>query len=402
MNPLVFYIVGMGQRIPKRFSKTTTYITDKIENPRNPHAKIIANLIDGALNINQLQKQTKLNKQEYEKCIKELLEAKLIQKTNHKLSNTLPVFTEQTMQNISKQTENIAAEEADTVEKHLENLAQKWEQLGNMPEWNILSHLVADVFILDILFLRAIKSLEKKNGFWEKRTEGQRILPAFFLEHTENLLNFGVNTYMPPNIIELHGTLFKRETTLTKLLLNKEVWHTLKKLKTPQEPLTLNKETQKLLAKYKWIKKKNNGYYLTIPIVQLETIETIIPELAQASVSAAQTVINHYPQITQMFQNSPFAKYLKAPGDYIDYVHHIIMLQTIQKLINKKALPKIPKPTPWNIGVYLLPGKTRKILKTFFKTYKTITKITGTETEWGKPTLTDGIIFYLTSKLLGA
>jgi len=403
MASLTFYIVGMGRKVRKRFSGNLSKILSSIYESDAGYRKIILSLIDKPLPLEEIVKKTGLNVDECKLYLKDLTRSKLLRERNGVFSNVIPCFDTKNMKKLSKKAEKITGGMVEVAEEYVNELAHEWEKNGKDWSWGQVSHFFIDMFVLDILFLRAIKSLEKKNGVWEKRTTGQRVVPAFFIEQNKDYQIFGVNTYITKKLVILHGSIFEREEReLIKLFESRKVWQAVNRLKVSRKVFELDEEIAKLMLEFNWIEKENGEYHLTIPVIHAKEIERFIPKMAEASVSIAEKAIEHYPKIIEMYEKSPYALYLEGPGDFIDYIYHVMMLKTILKLMRKGLLPKIPKPTPWNVGVYLLDGKISEIMGMFFKMYKEVRKMTGVETEWGKISLKDRLSFFLLSKFARA
>ena len=379
---LIFAIVGSGKSARERFSDEVFSVAKKISTLHSIYEKILFKLFNGPLSLENLAETRALTKPKVKAALKELQDAKFVKNLNGKYGSTLPVFTDELMRDTSLKTERIAFEMSKMVEKHVDKLIFEWERTRSPLKWNLVAHMLVDAFALDFMFLRAIKGLEKKNGVWENRSKGQRLVPALFLERGEHFTNFGVNTYTEPKLLELHGTLFEREQGLTEILSDEDAKSVLARAKSSGQVVQGKLEVTHFLLRYNWVQKEDEAYRLSIPFVHLKEIQRMLPSLAELSVSAAETAFEHYAFILQMFQGTPFASYLDGPGDYIDYVYHILMYQTIEQLIKRGKLPDIPKPAPWNIGVFLLGGNDSQMLQTVIKMNEAVDKIVGVKTGW--------------------
>lgn len=345
--------------------------------------EVLFSLCGSPISLKELSEMHVLAKSEVEEVLEELHDTNFVKKLNDEYVATLPVFTDKLMRNVSSKTKRIALEMSEAAEKFIDDMILKWERSKSPLEWSSVAHLLVGVFGLDHLFLRAVKGLERKNDVWEYRSRGQRFVPAFFLERGKNFTVFGANTYTKFKMLQLHGTLFKREGTLMEILSNKDAMSLLARIKSNKQKIQGKREVMESLALYNWLKKDNGTYRLSIPVVHMKEIQNMIPLMADLSISAAETMFKHYDYILQMFKDTSFASYLDGPGDYIDYIYHVLMYQTIEHLMNKKRLPAIPKPTPWNIGVFLLRGNTLKMLRVTIKMNQTVEERVGAKTEWG-------------------
>lgn len=74
----------------------------------------------------------------------------------------------------------------------------------------------------------------------------------------------------------------------------------------------------------------------------------------QAAESAAEVVFENFSVILEAYEKSPYSNYLDGSGDYIQYVYHVLIYASIEKLIEKGFLPAVPKPVPGYFGAFIL------------------------------------------------
>lgn len=358
---LSFLIVGGRKGAVKRFVNISNLQKLYLSKEKREIAeKFLLAIAQQPLSKEQIIKQSHLSSEEYDEASSFLLSLNMIAPIDNKWATTLPVITDQEMLALRKNLSPLADKIALSVANFIPEIKSIYEQnrLPSDPELKKVSHLFISFFMMDISFLKFLRRLENKKGIRQYYSEKQNILPAFFLEIGENFTNFGCNSYSFINnkknkrvyVFVLHGTLFDRiEILVNKFEKNPDFSSALFKLLPKAGSPPMSNSERKILETLGWMEKDK----LLVPVLDISARKHLSPILSKAAEIAAEEVFKNFKVIMDIFEKSPYSKFLDGAGDYIQHCYHILMYLVIEKLIKKGLLPPIPKPVPGYFGTYI-------------------------------------------------
>jgi len=359
---LTFLIVGGRNGFIERFGEVAPYRQLFYSPDKKKLAeKMLLSMACQPLSKEKITQLSGLPDDEFEEISSLLLSLNMISLKDSIWATTLPVLTGREMANLRRKLSSLADKMAGAVSRsipHIEGLYRK-NRIPSDPEWEETAHLFISYFLLDTFLLRSLSSMEGKKGFRQYYSEKQKIIPAFFLETGENFTNFGCNSYSFKGdeknrsifVFVLHGTLFERiQISLNKYEKNPDFSSALFKLIPQEVKPSLSDQEKKILENLGWLENDE----LKVPMIDSRIRASLTPPLAKAAESMAEVVFENFDIILDAFNESPYSKFLDGAGDYIQYIYHVLMYLTIEKLIRQGILPAIPEPLPEYFGTYIL------------------------------------------------
>jgi hypothetical protein len=368
MRPrLSFLIVGGREGLIKRFGPDYLKIYGRSEKTAAAESFLLA-IAEKPLNKEQISVQSHLSLEQIEEIASLYLSLNLITPKNESWATTVPVITDRQMEALVKNLSPLAEKIAMNVSRSIPQIKNAYDKhhSANNPDWEKVSHLFIDFFLMDSNFLSLLEKFEAQKGFRRQYTEKQNILPAFYLELGNNFTNFGCNSYFYENkektrgiiVYVLHATLFSR----TNILVNQyddnpDFLSALFKLPTQASSgfLQFSENEKEILDALGWKVKEK----FLVPVLDNDLLKHLQPLLKKAAWSAAKTVSENFDLIISTFQDSPYARFLDGAGDYIQYCYHALMYLTIANLIQKRFLPSVPTPIHEYFANYIVYQSTR-------------------------------------------
>ena len=203
--------------------------------------------------------------------------------------------------------------------------------------------------------LSCVENLLAKERLLDGWTKDQLLVPFFGIEVGPNMLNFGVNSEFLNafGVSAMHGSMIKRKISLSQVMkILKEEKESLLKLCEGKQP----KITPVGLVKIGIVKFCEN-YELTIPLLKDKDKEIMTETVIVVAHEAAKEVISRYDMIKAMFKDLKYSKWLDGIGDFAEYILHAVMALSIEELVKREVLPKIPEEVPasWGMWAWSLP-----------------------------------------------
>jgi hypothetical protein len=359
---LTFWRVGNIDGINKRFGTNTYQMLDELYKNKTQLDCFLMALAEQPLMEQEILKKCALPSFNLNHLITTLKSIKLIKKTGQdQWATTVPVVTDKQMRRIKQSLIPLAQKVAQYLKNEMPQIKKAYEKgkSATDPDWEEVAHLVVDKFIIDGSFHRAISIIERERGFTKYYSRNQQHITAFFLEKGPNYSTFGTNWYpfkqdkKRREVYILHGALFNRIAIPFNRYRNDREFTTILHRVSPDGYLqALTKSEKKIFKELDWIKND----HLSVPIIQAKSIKTFMPGIKKIGEGAAEVFFKNHAIIINSFQNSPYAKFMDAGGDYIQACYHVIFSEIINQLIKEGIMPGIPESVPENFGVFITIG----------------------------------------------
>jgi len=283
--------------------------------------------------------------------------------TGERWVTTLPVITDDQMLRIRTRLIPMAHAVARRMSAGLPTVAASYDSVNTPtdPSWEEIAHLIVDKFLVDGAFHSAINRLARERGVRQQLySQDQQIIPAFFLERGEHFSTFGSNWYSfrdgegQREVYVLHGAVFnrydirmnayRRDPTMSAALFGLSPSGGI-------ESLTANEKA--VLNELDWIEDNR----LLVPVVQAETIKSLLPGLEDIALEGARVVLERHSTITDAFDQSPYAGFLGRAGDFVQVCYHALFGLVLEQFAEMNLLPEFPDPVPEHFGVYIIMGE---------------------------------------------
>jgi hypothetical protein len=355
-----FWTVGSGGGTV-RFGKDFVSIFQEIDKDKAALSSFLLAIAEQPQNEKNIARKTALPPSKIAELISECGSIKWIKEKQDKWASTVPVITDRQVILIEERLTPLALSVAERVKVSVQELKSRYEKEkeASGPSWNEVAHLVIDKLLVDGTFHGAIENLEEQKTGMGFYTQDQKILPAFFLEHGEHAANFGCNWYRFEHdgalreIYALHGTLLDRiEIPMNRYRNDPAFSSLIFKVSPTGECVDLSQPELEVFRGLGWL----DGEHLAIPIVHADTIKTFLPLLRDTGKEMAEIVFADYSVFLDSFKSSPYAEFVDGAGDYIQACYHILFSMIIDKLVEERIIPSVPRPVPDSFAVYMTLG----------------------------------------------
>lgn len=355
-----FWTVGSGGGTV-RFGKDFVSIFQEIDKDKAALSAFLLAVAEQPQDEKQIARMTSLPPSKIETLISKCRSINWIKEEKGRWATTVPVITDRQVILIKERLTPLALSLAERVKVSVQEFKSRYvkEREASDPSWNEVAHLVIDKLLVDGTFHGAIEDLEEEKTGQEFYTKDQKILPAFFLEHGEHAANFGCNWYRFEHddalreIYVLHGTLLNRiEIPMNKYRGDPAFSTLIFKVSPMGECGDLSQPELEVFKGLGWL----DGKRLEIPIVHAGTIKAFLPLLEGTGKEMAEIVFRDYSVFPDSFKKSPYAKFVDGEGDYIQACYHILFSMVIDKLVEERIIPSVPKPVPDSFAVYMTLG----------------------------------------------
>lgn len=359
---LTFWTVGNIDGINKRFGTHLYQTLAELQKNKTEFDCFLLALAEQPLAERDIMEKCTLPTTRVYQFITTLKSLNLIKKSEkERWTTSVPVITDKQMERVKESMIPLAQK----VVQYLKNevpkikIVYEKEKSATDPAWEKVAHLIIDKLIVDATFHRAIGILEREKGFKQYYSQDQKHIPAFFLELGPNYSTFGTNWYRfehdkkKREVYILHGALFKRFVIRFNRYRDDQNFSYMLHRITPDGHLkALTIQEKKVFKELDWIEKDR----LLVPILQAKNIRIILPDIEKIGRNAAEIVFKNYSIILNSFNNSPYAKFMDASGDYIQVCYHVLFSEIIEQLIVAGVLPPIPESVPEHFGVFITIG----------------------------------------------
>lgn len=277
------------------------------------------------------------------------------------LYSKIPVMTHGEMKLLQSSLKPIAERVAKCIDQEIISTVEVYNRSKQIsdPEWEDISHLVIDKFIIDASFHHGMTTLEKENGYKKYYSDEQKDIPAFFLQNGSIYGTFGVNWYgikgseQERHVYVLHGAPFKRfDIPFNKYGRSENFADIFHRISNDGGLERLNNDEIKIFSDLGWVKHNT----LTIPFIQAESIRIIKDQVEKIGIKASKLVFEDFSVIMNCYEDSAHSNYSSGAGDYLQVCYHLLFSSIIEELIELGTLPAIPEPVPEDIGVYVTIG----------------------------------------------
>jgi hypothetical protein len=355
-----FWTVGSGGG-SVRFGKDFVSIFKEIDKDKASLSAFLMAIAEQPQNEKDIARTTSLPPSKIEELISECRSINWIREEQGRWATTVPVITDRQAVLIKKRLTTLALSLAEKVKDNVQEIESSYEKekAASDPSWSEVAHLVIDKLLVDGTFHGAIEDLEQEKTAQEFYTPDQKILPAFLLEQGEHAANFGCNWYRFEHdgalreIYVLHGTLLGRTEISMNRYRNDPFFSSfIFKVPPTGETGDLSQPELEVLRGLGWL----DGERLAIPIVQADSIKAFLPLIQRTGKEMAEIVFADYSVFLESFKSSPYAAFVDGAGDYIQACYHILFSMIIEKLVEERIVPFIPRPVPDSFCVYMTLG----------------------------------------------
>lgn len=273
----------------------------------------------------------------------------------------VPVMTDAEMKRVQESLQPIVTGVAEKISRHVPDIKQAYDENKQVsdPNWEYISHLVIDKYLIDGFFHHRLETLEGEKGIKKYYSSEQKKVPAFFLERGSKYGTFGVNWYgfkdgsTERNVYILHGAPFGRyNIPFNKYGWKKDFSDIFLRIRSNGCLEGLSRDEVQIFEDLGWVANQK----LAIPFVQTGSLKVFKEELEKIGNEAAEIVIDDFSVIMTSFRNSPHSKYSEGAGDYIQVCYHLMFSSIIKELIEMKVIPPVPKSIPEYFGVFITTG----------------------------------------------
>lgn len=295
-------------------------------------------------------------------AIDTLISINFLEKSNNSEYYTkVPVMTDAEMKRIQESLKPIASRVADKIREHVPDIKQIYYKTKSEsdPNWDYISHLVIDKYLIDGCFHHGLTILEQENGIKKYYSQDQKKVPVFFLESGSEYGPFGVNWYgfknknTERNVYILHGALFKRlHIPFNQYGRKKDFSEVFLRIHSNGSLEDLTEEEIQIFRNLGWVDHDK----LVLPFIRTSSLKTFKNDLENLGNQAAEIVFKNFSVILNSFENSTYSKYSQGAGDYIQVCYHILFSGIIKELIETDVIPPIPDLLPDSFGVYITMG----------------------------------------------
>jgi hypothetical protein len=356
---LSFWTVGAGEAATRRFGPDLYRLLD---GEKTAVDRILLAISDHPLGRARLSQRTRISGDSICELLRQLEAVHLVERYNDRWSTSVPVIDDEQMGRIRRVLVPVAREVAVEIGRHLPRLRAVYDSARSAsdPTWDAVAHLMLDKFVVDGTFHSAIGRLERERGARQYYSDGQSIIPAFFLERGENYSTFGSNWYpfvegdRQREVYVLHGSAFLRfDIRMNEYRGDSSFSDALFALAPDGGTASLRGSQEDVFRSLGWIE----GDSLLVPAVRAGTVRLMWPALEEVGSAAAEVVFDHYSLILDGYRRSPYAEFLDAGGDYLQVCYHVLFGVVLEQLAEAGVVPEFPDQVPEHFGVYLVIGQ---------------------------------------------
>lgn len=359
---LRFYRVGGQKGIIERFGTNVYETFNELDVHKDAFDRFLFTIAEEPLTEKQIVEKSTLSSSQVMNFISTLDSINVVKKDEQgRWATTVPVITDRQMKVIRKDLTPMANSVAQYLKKEVHQLKTLYNEvkLPHDPPWEDMTHLIIDKLIIDGTFHSKMNRLKREKEARETDDQYQYMIPAFFLEHGENFSNFGTNWYgFPKNddqrdVFVLHGALFDRSViAMNKYRGDENFGSALFKISPEGSIASLTEQEKDMLRYLKWTAEDR----LLVPIVHANTLKSLWSTMEKIGNDAAEVAFEHFSDIVESFNNSPYSKFCEGNSDYIQVCYHALFGITIEQLVENGIVSPIPEPVPEHLGVYFVFG----------------------------------------------
>jgi len=348
----------VGNSVVPRLGNDWYTLLDQLNRDKDHFHCLLQKFSTGAKTKEDLINNCSISADWLNQTLDQLLKHSCIDKTdNSEYFTKIPVATEEQMNRIQEDLKPIARKVAEEIKKSVPQLKEAYNESKGIsdPDWEYVSHLVLDKFLVDGFFHRGLSILQRERGIKKYYSKDQNKIPVFFLENESEYGTFGVNWYGlgDKNVYVLHGAPLKRfYITFNNYGRKKSFFDVFQRIGADGSVVELSNEEIQIFKELCWI--KNNK--LSIPFIESQSLKTLKNDLEDIGNAGANIVFDNFSIIMDSYERSSYFQNAEGAGDYIQVCYHLLFTGIINELMEMEVLPKVPEPLPEDFGVYITSG----------------------------------------------
>lgn len=343
---VAFFCVGDGARTFERFGVDPW----KLLSDRESQELMLA-LAEGARTLNELRElvvPSALRK------LDTLVGYKLVRVVGGAYTASIPVVTDSKALELRAALRPLAAAVAGVVEDRMSELESTYSRtlMSERFAWSEVAHIVVDALLLDFSMLFCVETLLVREGLFRGWSEGQLLIPFFGMEVGPNMVNFGVNSGLLDGfgLSVMHGSMIRRRIGVSQLM--RALWSERSSLLELCREGRLE-EVPETLVELGLARASRAGYELAVPVLRDGDKELVTEVVVAVAHESAEELVSRYSLIENAFRNLGYSEWLEGIGDFAELAFHVVMALSVEELVDREALPKIPEEAPASWGVWM-------------------------------------------------
>jgi hypothetical protein len=356
------WTVGSGD-INTRFGAEIYQKLDYLRGNSSFLDEFLYTIAEEPLTKNQIQKMSGLTPDQIEHFITNLESCNFLRKYGQdRWATTLPIVTNNQMMIIREDLAPMANDVAKFLAKETSRIKALYNEVKTPldPSWEDVSHLIVDKLIIDASFHVNLNKLKREAGLSEGEDQKTSVMPAFLLQKSESSSNFGCNWYKfnegddQREVYFLHGAVLDRFDFPMEDYRGDKVFSAgLFKISPEGGIDALSKQEKKILSGLNWI----SGDRLLVPIVNAETIKSLLPSMKKIGLDSAEVAFSRFVDMTNSYNRSTYSEFLENEEDYVQVLIHSLFGLIIEELVESKTVQQVPENVPDHFGVFFVFGE---------------------------------------------
>jgi len=283
-----------------------------------------------------------------------LVEHKLLRIVGGAYASSIPVITDAKAGELRSALVPLASVVARVVERRMGELESAYSRTALSGEfaWSDVAHGCVDALLLDLSMLSCLENLRAREGLFRDWSEEQLAIPFFGMEVGPNLTNFGVNSMLLDGfgMSIMHGSIVRREIYLSQFV------EVVEKERSALAELCRGSYTGGVprgLVELGLVRASRGCYEPAVPMLRDRDKELMTEVVVAIAHEAAEELVRRYDRIEMAFVDLGYSRRLEGMGDFAELALHVVMALSIEELVDRGVLPRIPEEAPPNWGVWL-------------------------------------------------
>ncbi len=348
---IVFFCVGDGSKTVRRFGINPW----KLLQEERRWAVMLA-LADGPLPLEDLKSKTSMEEPMLHKKLNALIKYGLVRRIGDEYATCIPVISDQKANQLKEMLIGLSKATADVVGRNIPDLIEAYSKTEVSKEfrWSQVAHIIIDALLMDFSFLSCLHHVRIRERLFKGWSRDQLLIPFFGMEVGVNQVNLGVNSSSLDGfgVSILHGSFINRPLAIfRKLMATDELRESVSLIcakgsanKVPEELIRLG------------LIKHDDVFTLAVPLLRDSDKEILTPPVLTAAHKVAEELVmrhGFHDVLSGAFSKLGYSRWISHTGDFDEIVAHYVMALTVEELIRRGRIPKIPEKPPLNWGIWL-------------------------------------------------